>query len=80
MFNCSEPNNSDKMPFSLLLCLGVFGCSGDLEMTNTRKGALQEGPSKPDPRFAEETRRGDEGDRIPDADKTQPAAFLEHVL
>lgn len=48
-------------------------------MTN-REGALQKGPSKPDPRYAEETRHGDKGDRLLGTDKIQPATFLEHLL
>lgn len=48
-------------------------------MANNRKGALQEEPPKPDPRYAEETRRGDKGDRIPGTDMIQPTMFLEHL-
>lgn len=50
-------NNNHKMPLILLLiiihrasilCMVVFGCIGQLELTDSREGGMEEGPSKPD--------------------------------
>lgn len=73
-----SPTTMAKCHSFFYFAWGCLDAQSDPEMTNNRKGALQEEPPKPDPRNAEETRCGDKGDQIPGTGMIQPT-FLEHL-